>query len=81
MEASRDLELRFHASTPTVMSMELPDEVLLERIDRCIKVSDESKTQLVQEWSVRMGHALPLPACNGHRMGDSVYSTSVGVGV
>ena len=63
-DAAEKLATRFHASTNVVFSMELPDDVLRERIETCMRVSDEHKARLATEWSSkRAAHGMPMPAC------------------
>lgn len=63
-DAAEKLATRFHASTNVVFSMELPDDVLRERIQTCKRVSDEHKALLATEWaSKRAAHGMPMPAC------------------
>ena len=62
--AAVDLETRFHASTNVVFSMDLPDDVLRERIETCMSVSDEQKARLAAAWaSSRAAHGRAIPAC------------------
>jgi hypothetical protein len=63
--AKKDAATRAQKNTSTnvPISMELPDATLKARIDECINMSDELKTQRMKEWTKeRMAHGLPLPA-------------------
>ena len=63
LTAARELDYKFHAATNVVMDMEHDEKTRHELIDGGVRVSDERKAALYEEWRERMAPGAPLCSC------------------